>query len=48
MHVCVCVQLWSELLAPLINMIKDDYKNVHCLSFMIFYLKKNHINLTFY
>ncbi len=38
---CVCIQSWSELLAPLVNMIKGGAENKPALLILlIFYLKK--------
>ncbi len=43
-----CIQTWSELLAPLVNMIKEGSENKPALLILlIFYLKKND-NLTFH
>ncbi len=43
------VQLWSELLAPLVNVIKDGCENESALLILlIFYLFFNHKNVTFH
>ncbi len=44
------IQLWSELLAPLVNMNKEGCENKPALLILlIFYFKtKNHKNLTFH
>ncbi len=41
------IQTWSELLAPLVNMIKEGCKNESALILLIFYLK-NHKDLIFH
>ncbi len=58
--VCVCVyiyiyiyiyihtQSWSELLAPLINMIKEGCENVFALLILLIFILKNHKNRTFH
>ncbi len=42
------IQSWSELLAPLVNMIKEGSEKTCILILLIFYLKRNHKNLTFH
>ncbi len=43
----IYIQSWSELLAPLVNMIKEGSENKPALLILLtFYLKKNHKNLT--
>ncbi len=45
------VQSWSELLAPLVNLIKEGCENLICIvnhfDYVIF-KKRNHTNLTFH
>ncbi len=43
------IQSWSELLAPLVNMIKEGSENKPALLILlIFYFFLNHKNLTFH
>ncbi len=39
---------WSELLVPLVNMIKEGCENKSALIHLIFYFFLNHRNLTFH
>ncbi len=42
MYVCMYVHMWSELLLPLVNMIKEGCENKYALLILlIFYFKKS-------
>ncbi len=46
--VCVCIHTWSELLVPLVNMIKEGCENkCALLILLIFYFKKSKLSLEF-
>ncbi len=44
----IYIQSWSELLAPLVNMIKEGSENKPALLILLIFIKKNHKNLTFH